>query len=175
MDSLGGKPHELNGHSYMVTGDLPSEPGPEFQVVQLRAGCRVDGIILAPSLWGTNTHWNPFAGKKGRSERCTADKGNCAGCDNRLSKRWKGYVHYWDASLQREAFLEITNAAFKQLLKEAPENSSLRGLRIQAKRGAGADNSRLTVQLGLWAGSIDKLPPARDPKPILEILWQWQR
>src|SRR5262245_6644112 len=165
----------LNGHASLITGTAPTEAGPEFQVLQLKAGVQVLGVICSPTVWGVTTHWNPLAGKKGRSERCTKEKGGCEGCDSRLSQRWKGYVHYLDASTKREAFLEITPAACKQLLDEAPGDRSLRGLRLKAARGRGGDNRRLSIELGLWCGKETDLPAPRDPEPILELLWQWGR
>jgi hypothetical protein len=166
---------DLNGHAHLITGTAPAEAGPEFQVVQLKAGVQVFGVICSPNIWGVTTHWNPLAGKRGRSERCTKEKGGCEGCDSRLSQRWKGYVHYLDCSTKREAFLEITPAACKQLLDEAPAQGTLRGLRLKAKRGGGGDNSRLSIELGLWVGKASDLPAARDPEPILELLWAWGR
>jgi hypothetical protein len=92
-----------------------------------------------------------------------------------LPTRWKGYIHFLDLVAQKEAFLEITPAAFSRLEKEVPKEGNLRGLRIQAKRSPGGNQGRLILNLFLWTGDIKSLPAPRDPEPILELLWTWRR
>lgn len=170
------RPHANgDGEVQHVVGCAPPEPGPEFKIVQLRGNEAVDGVILSPAVWGVMTHWNTMAGPKGRSERCTKVKGHCSGCERELPSRWKGYVHYFDFEKKAEAFLEITPEAFKKLEREAPPGVTLRGLRLRAKRSSSSVHGRLNVELGLFHGKIDSLPPPRDPEPILETLWAWRR
>jgi len=166
---------ELNGQSHLVSGCAPPPAGPTHEVVQLRAGEQIDGAICSPAIWGVVTHWNDGAGPKGRSERCTADKGACTGCDRELPSRWKGYVHLFDLHKRQEVFLEITPGAFDRILTEAPKGGTLRGLRLKARRSKGGDQGRFECELHLYAGDIELLPRPRDPEPILEILWNWRR
>ncbi len=175
MNQRAYTPRDLNGHSFIVSGCAPPQAGPQFKVIQLDAGESVDGVILAPSVWGVITHWNEGAGVKGRSQRCTRDKGACDGCEKELPSRWKGYIHFYNFANKSEEFLEITPGAFDKLLLEAPTDRPLRGLRLRAQRSKGGKNGRLKLELGLFAGSMDAFPKTRDPEPILEILWNWGR
>lgn len=170
------RPRNLNGHSHLVTGIAPPQAGPAHQVIQLEGGAIVEGVICSPAVWGVVVHWDGYAGQKGRSQRCTMDKlQKCIGCEKRLPSRWKGYIHFLDMIVKKEAFLEITPAAFENLELEVPEGRDLRGLRLRAKRAGKASNSRMKLELGLFAGDVSKLPPPRDPEPILETLWNWRR
>lgn len=170
------KPRDLNGHAHLVTGCAPPGAGPEHKVIQLKAGGAIEGVILAHAVWGVLTHWNVSAGRKGRSERCTMEKlGECSGCDRELPSRWKGYIHYFDFLLKAEAFLEITPGVFDQLKDNCPKGTTLRGLRIRAKRGEGGNTARLALDLLLFTGDMERFGPAKDPEPILETLWNWRR
>lgn len=169
-------PRELNGHAGIVTGIAPPKAGPLHQVIQLEGGAVIEGVICSPAVWGVVVHWDQYAGGKGRSQRCTKDKlDRCDGCDKRLPSRWKGYIHFFDFVVMKEAFLEITPAAFDLLEKECPCNETLRGKRIRAKRTGRAANSRMRIELGLFNGDPATLPAPRDPEPILETLWNWRR
>lgn len=153
--------------------------GPEFRIIQLKRAERLDGIILSPSMWATFVHWDDFAGKKGRSQRCTRDSENsrCDGCDRvpALPRRWKAWLHVWSFACKGEVFLELTPAAGRSLLDQVPNGRTLRGLRLLAERSKGGDNGRLKIELANWLGEMSKFPPAKDPEPVLQLLWNWQR
>ena len=50
-------------------GTAPPAAGPQFQVVKLDGGGQLEGVICSPSVWGVVTHWDAFAGEKGRWSR----------------------------------------------------------------------------------------------------------
>lgn len=171
------QPRDLNGHAHLVNGIAPPRPGPTIQVVQVGARELVVGVICSPSVWGVVTHWDEYAGRKGRTQRCTLDKTeSCEGCEKELPSRWKGYIHFFDLVAKKEAYLEITPKAFDLLCAQAPHKKPLRGLKITAKRAGKSAQSRLQIELALYAGEdVDQLPKARDPEPVLETLWAWRR
>lgn len=161
--------------SPIVNGEPPPKSGPELEIVQLKAGQAVEGVILSQMVWGVVTHWNDGAGKRGRSERCTRQLGACAGCEHQRPTRWKGYLHYYDFEKKKEKFIELTPAAFEMIDTQCPREQKLRGLRIRVRRSEGGSTGRLRVELTLYAGDLEKLPPSRDPEPFLETLWNWRR
>lgn len=161
--------------SECFTGCAPPKPGPAFKVVQVRAGGVFLGVICSPTIWGVMTHWNDLGGPRGRSERCCAPKATCYGCDKQLPSRWKGWLHCFDLRTRNEIFLEITPAGGEQIEIERPKDGTLRGLKIEARRSQGGDRGRFTVTLGLFSGDLEKLPAAKDPEPVLEVLWNWRR
>jgi hypothetical protein len=161
--------------SPIVEGQAPPKAGPELEIVQLRAGQVIEGVILSQKVWGVMTHWNDHAGKRGRSERCTRQLGSCAGCERQMPTRWKGYVHYFDFEAKREKFCELTPAAFEMIDTQCPKQRELRGLRIRVRRSEGGSTGRLRVELTLYSGDLERLPPERNPEPFLETLWNWRR
>jgi hypothetical protein len=149
--------------------------GPTEEIVQLAAGKRIEGIVLSKNFWGFSTHWNAKAGKKGRSERCVAHRGDCPGCDARLPVRWKGYLYIWRADVRSLCFVELTAAACEWIELAAGKLTSLRGQWIVVRRGDGGAKTRLSVELRPWDGDLATMPPDRDPTSILENLWSWGR
>lgn len=151
------------------------EPGPECLLVQLDKGESIDGVILSNAVWGVGTHWNDFAGRKGRSERCTLDHGHCEGHEKQLPYRWKGYLFVFCFRRRKGVFVELTPTTAKQIEVRAPRDKPLRGERLQLKRGDGGKKTRISVEVLEYRGNVEDLPADRDPQPILEILWTWGR
>jgi hypothetical protein len=143
--------------------DRPPRPGPEIEVLRIKAGATGQCIILSESLWGVWTHWNGRA-----SEPCYSEKKDCSGCKRGYPKRWKGYLHVWDCFARREAFLELTPQSADHVLCQAGADS-LRGYRFQFQRGKG-DKARLTVTL-LPSVQLQNMPEPKDPYKVLAYLW----
>ena len=158
----------------IFSGAPPKKPGPQTKILQLKAGERIDGVILSEKIWGVVTHWNDGRGKKGRSQRCTQlETGECIGCSNQLPARWKGYLYILDFLRKGEMFVELTQGAAEKVGQEVGEHQSLRGLRVKANRTPGGNTGRLLVEISLWPGDREKLPQEKNPEPILEELWSW--
>jgi len=158
-----------------VVGIPRPKPGPAQLVVQLGAGEMLDGVILSHAIWGVGTHWNDRAGKHGRSERCTRDKGECSACNGALPYRWKGYVYVFDLIRKRTCFVELTPNVAEQIELRAPANETLRGKRLVLHRGDGGKKTRIRVDVADYRGDLSTLPEDRDPETILETLWNWGR
>jgi hypothetical protein len=159
----------------LITGAPRPRPGPPLEVLQLAQGEKVEGVILSPKVWGFKTHWNLKAGNRGRSERCTADTGNCPGCENQLPGRWKGYLFLWRWEPRSLCFVELTPLSCTFIEESATMLDSLRGQTIRVKRGEGGKKCRLSVDLERYQGDHDVLPPDKDPSTVLETLWKWGR
>lgn len=158
-----------------VYGTPRPKPGPHHTVVQLDAGESIDGVILSPAIWGVGTHWNDRAGKHGRSERCTKEKGECSGCNGELPCRWKGYLYVFCFSRRKCVFVELTPATAESIEMQAPAHKNLRAERIVLTRGAGGKKTRIKVELRDYRGDPAELPADADPEPVLETLWEWRR
>jgi hypothetical protein len=162
----------MSGH----TNGIPRPPaGPSVLVVQLKAGQEVAGVILSNHVWGVGTHWNDRAGKHGRSERCTKEKGECSGCNGELSYRWKGYLYVYCQRRRKGVFVELTPAVGEALDLKAPKDKTLRGLFVKLKRGDGGDKTQISCEVSTFLGDMQGMPADRDPHPTLEMLWNWRR
>jgi len=157
----------------LVNGHAPPRPGPAFEVIRLRAGQSLEGIVLSAVIWGYMTHWIK-RGKTGYSIECTKGKQTCPCDSEELPTRRKGYFHVFDLQRSREAFLELTTAVAEQVLKWETKEGSYRGYRFKASRGKGADNSRLTFSFSnpYPVREVESYPQAKDPRPYLELLWR---
>lgn len=146
--------------------------GPAFEIVRLKAAQTLEGIFLSDFPWGYLTHWIE-RGKKGFSVECKKGVAQCRCDTEELPTRWKGYLHVWDIRRNRECFLEITPYVFESMKGWVPSGEDYRGLKFKASRSKGADNGRLTIVIGspYQRQDRDALPPARDPRPFLEALW----
>ena len=158
-----------------VNGVPRPKPGPNAIVVQLDAGEKIDCVILSSCIWGVGTHWNDRAGKHGRSERCTKERGECSGCNGQLPIRWKGYIYVYCFYRKKEVFVELTPGTAEALEMQAPSNKTLRGERLILQRGEGGKKTRIHVELKEYRGDPAELPEDKDPEPILESLWNWRR
>lgn len=145
----------------------PPRPGPEMQVVRLKAGQELHATVLSDALWGCYVHWNGS-----RSEPCYADKKQCPGHKRGLPLRWKGYLHVVDNHRQTECFLELTPLAADQLIAQVGTGEPLRGQRLSMRRMSG-DKARLKVTLLAHHTAVSKaeLPRAKDPYATLVKLW----
>ena len=151
------------------------KPGPAQVLVQLGAGEWIDCLICSEQYLGVQTHWCHHAGKKGRSQRCTEEEGECQGCTQRWPKRWKGFLHVYDLGRKKDCFVEITPGIGADLDLQCPPGETLRGLRLKMRRGEAGKKTRVEVVLSPWTGSLDGLPDEKDPLPLLESLWAWGR
>jgi hypothetical protein len=157
------------------TGVPRPKPGPQQTVVQLGAGDDIHCVVLSATIWGVSTHWNDRAGKHGRSERCTADRGECSGCHAELPSRWKGYLYVYCFLRRKAVFVELTPASAEAIELQMPSNESYRGQGLKLKRGDGGKKTRISVEVLEYRGDLAALPDDRDPEPILETLWNWRR
>ncbi len=153
-----------------LRGAVPFKSQPQQLVKRLSAGERMSGFFLSEALWGVHTHWLK-EGKRGRSVRCTKERGACV-CEERdLPSRWRGYIHVYDEGTREFCFLELTPGAAEQLLRQLPDRENLRGIRFEAYRTPGGDTGRLNIRLGTHTVAIETCPPGQDPEPVLEKLW----
>lgn len=159
---------------HLVTGTMPSKPGPKMWVISITPDRPFDGLILSAAFWGVVTHWDVKRGTKGRSSRCEKDKfSTCDGCEKNIPIRSKFYLHVLPFPAgAADHFLEITNDAAKQIIDQCPSGHTLRGFRLQGKRHGGA-KGRIVATIQLFSRPVDTLPPGLDPEPFLEQLWQW--
>lgn len=144
---------------------LPPRVGPEIYILRLKANQLYTFTIFSPSMWGIFVHWN---GKK--SEPHFTQEDRCPGCISRRPKRWKGFLHCFCHELGQEVFLELTPASAHSLIGQLGSAGTMRGNRIQAKRGKG-DNGRLIITVLTAVTSPDALGPAKDPQESIMALW----
>lgn len=162
-------------NSTHVRGVPRPTPGPSQQVIQLGPGEALEGYVINCKIDGYGTHWNAKAGRKGRSERCTLETGECSGHEQSLPFRWKGYLYLWCLRRKEPIFLELTPAAAGYIEDVTSGELTLRGLLMNFKRGDGGAKTRLYVQLKDSSVDLTRLPEEKDPTSTLELLWGWGR
>lgn len=145
--------------------DTPPREGPEIFIMRLKANEMHVFTIFSHSLAGIWTHWT---GSK--SEPHFKDPDKCPGCQKKKTKRWKGFLHVYCHSKAQEVFLELTPHSAQSLLNQLAGGKSMRGNRIQVKRGKG-DNGRLTISILTATGNPETMPEPKDPRPSILKLW----
>lgn len=146
--------------------DTPPPAKNVLWVERLRGNERGTFTVYSQCLWGVNTHYH-----NGRTQPCFKNHDLCFGGHKVTNLRWKGYLHCWGYSRNRQVILQLTDAGARMLLKQVAQGAVLRGLTLEVARTS-KDKGRLNVKVDHYAlNKADRLPPEIDPLPSLWNLW----
>lgn len=142
------------------------KPGPAFKVVRPIGAGKIDFTILSNAFWGCITHYETTTK---RSFGCTGD--SCVCVRRKLPAREKGYLHILVPG-GIEQFLELTPLAIETLYRQVgAKDKPLRGLMGWVRRSSGSVHGRIEMMLYERTADLEKLPPEKDPEPVLRNLW----
>jgi hypothetical protein len=151
--------------------DLPPKSGPKWWIERIAAGSGGMFTVFSRSIYGVWTHWGLYG-----SSPCLSERSKCDGCKARWPRRWKGYLHVYDFHNKRQCFLEITPAVAESISEQMGgrlEGVSLRGYRLQLRRGNGA-KARLKVEVLAGLKDGPELPEEQSPEETLVKLWKME-
>jgi len=150
--------------------DGPPPPGPDMEVMRLKANAVVQIFILSEMVRYVRLHWDSGKGRKGRSAPHL--KVDCPLCARQVPKKVLAYLHVELSRQKKQVFLEMTPAAAEELVNCVPIGTVLRGTQAIVRRG-NADHARLAVEVFPTAGSIDRerIPAEKLPWETLKRLW----
>jgi hypothetical protein len=128
-------------------------------------------VILSSSAWGQDTHWD---GR--RTEECLkAKKLDCPGCKRGLPGRFKAYLHVNNGTKTWDGFIELTQAAWEQIITQVETKVSLRGLMFRVRKTSGGAKGRYVIEVMERVLDPEELQQAEDPYPTLRFLWGCKR
>lgn len=145
---------------------IPPQSRRTHWVERVRPGDVLRGCILSSVVWGVDAHWS---GR--RTIKCTENPESCPGCIGKMPIRWRGGIHVYDYARREKFFVELTPRAARHLEQALPADEPLRGTKIELRRSGTSPKGRLVCQVLGREYGIDRMPPAEDPKPVLEFLW----
>ena len=151
------------------------EPGPETEIVRLKAGQTKSFVILSRKVHVYRTHWNQ---KAKQTIPCFTPHEDCEGHRLKLPQRAKGYLHVLtqtqlEGGLPKpiECFLEVTPVAHRDLLQGCGCPESLRGIAAGITRLNGV-KAHLRVQTFPGAKvDLSQLPEEKSPYASVMTMW----
>jgi hypothetical protein len=123
-------------------------------------------LVLSDTHWGCWTHW---CGNHTEACFCTDQEREANPRD--YKHRWKAFLHVL-SSTGRQYFLELTRDAMNAILSKIPEGSTLRGAELTVWRMPAHARGEIHTELHLYPHKADRLPQAKQPRPVLERLWK---
>lgn len=155
--------------------DTPPEPGPEIEIVRLKALQTVSCVAVGLKVRGFRTHWHA---KLKQTIPCFKPVEECEGHRLQLPQRWKGYLHvlmnYRTAEAKlahKEAFLELTPVAAMDLRVGLGHNRDLRGIPFTLTR---LNGNKAHLKVAVFLDNCipeQKLPEPKSPYQSLMRLW----
>jgi hypothetical protein len=149
------------------------DPAPRrriVQIVKVGATDQLQGTILAPSVWGCETHW-----VRDHSEPCYGGPDACQWHRDHWPVRWKGYIHLLSHKDRTQVFVEITEFAWSRLKTFKDGEGSLRGKIVVFSR----ERKNIKAPVQVISLGVDPmlraLPPAMTPEETLECVWKLRR
>ncbi len=124
-------------------------------------------VILSNWVHGFHTHW-----MDNRTQPCLNDETLCPGHLRKAPLKWNGYLHCWDPRTQKSFFIELTDYAWEEFLKQLNGRKCLHGLSVTIRREKGHKRSPLLIVLAGELPSHKKLPTGSDPLPTLKRVWK---
>jgi len=139
--------------------------GPELYVKRLKAGEALQVILIGTKIRGLWVHWNS-------SNNISEPHFNldCPGCEHKMPKRWKGFIHCFDRNNGSPLFFELTPRSAGQLERECSGLGGYRGKVVTFTRGAKA-NSRVGVAVQAFNVDPKTLPIEQDARRSIMKLW----
>jgi len=123
-------------------------------------------ICVSKAAFGQPIHWYG-----NRSHECTSERGHCENCQKNWPRKWKAYLHVMGHESKFQAFLEITETCFDQIVALMPDRQSFRGSIIRLGRTKGGKKGRYTIDVLDRVIPDGNLPNEIDPLPTLRYLW----
>lgn len=142
----------------------PPRERPELWVLRMKAQQLRTFLILSSKWWGVWTHYD------GKTGPCFRTSEHCVGCARGKKKEWKAYLHCHCLELKQDVILELPRGAALSLRDQLGKDVSLRGNRVQVKKGKGA-TSGLQVSILTACQNLNDLAAEKDPRPSVWALW----
>lgn len=155
--------------------DRMPPPGPEMDIVRLKAAQTRHFIALGRRIRVYRTHWDQ---KHKQTIPCFTPHEECVGHQQKLPQRAKGYLHCWlvkqDDNSKRvntECFLELTPVSSADLRMGCNNPRELRGVAFSVTRLNGAKaHLRVSVFSDVKV-SLSELPDEKSPYESLMRMW----
>lgn len=146
--------------------DTPTPPSdlPHLPLLRVPPGPGIIGLITAPSLLGTQTHF-----MNRRTLPCLAP--DCPGCEAKLARREEWYSSLWTQSPSKHVIAALTPAVAWQITEATAKLPTIRGLRVHLYRSSKRPNSRLLASIAEVEFHETKLPDPPDLQRHLLHIW----
>jgi hypothetical protein len=151
----------------LVVGVAPPAPKQKMDVIRIVSHEAQQLIVVSKAVFGQPVHW---FGR--RSHECTADRGNCRGCNDSWPQKWQGYLHVMTPTHNWQGFLEFTATAWGLILSQIRAGEDLRGLIMRVGRTKGGAKGRYLIEVLERRIPESDLPQERDPLTTLRMLWR---
>jgi hypothetical protein len=122
--------------------DPPPEDRKFVPIISPKGSESVRGIIVSHRMYGVWTHY-----LERRTVPCTGHQGLCQECEDKVPRRWKGYVGIWLPGACRYAIAEITADAARHCPDIKAKGCNLRGCLIRVFRIGAHKNAPCRVEL----------------------------
>lgn len=153
--------------SDLITGVAPPPPKMKMDVIRITSTEPHQLIVVSRTAFGQPVHW---FGR--RSHECTAQRGNCEGCNSNWPCKWQGYIHVMTPTHNWQGFLEFTATAWAIIESQLKSGENLRGAIIRVGRTKGGAKGRYLVEVLERKIPDADLPQERDPLNTLRMLWR---
>ena len=152
-------------------GDYRFDEPPRFEKVipllKIKAHDHATVVLVSSKPQGFYGHWN-----KGKTQLCTAHKGECQYCEEELPRRWNGFLHVLDANYRASSFLEVTLLGRDTLKDLLAEQESWVGRLVHVSRSKNNVKSPLVFSFVSSGTPGKKLPKEADVFPTLKRVWR---
>jgi hypothetical protein len=148
------------------TNQLPNDHDQiKLQLLRVKAGGSIRGIILSPHVNWTETHFF-----KGRTTIHAPQ--DCAACENGQKPRWYGYLAILSTSSDTIALVEVTPATNAEFADWERIHATIRGAGLTLLRHGKRANGRIEAQLREPTIATRKLPDAPDVIKTMERIFE---
>jgi len=150
-------------------------PGPDFEIVRLKASQTRHFIALGNRIVTYRTHWDQ---KHSQTIPCFTPHEDCDGHRRKLPQRAKGYLHVWrvltsDAGIKEriEGFLEFTPVSANDLCAAVQRSQELRGVAFSVTRLNGAKAHLRVAVFSDFPVKMGELPEVKSPYESVMRMW----
>lgn len=131
-------------------------PYPIFDIKSPRPGETIDGYQIGKYFWGLTTHYNA------RDTYCDGSR-DCPGCQQKLAKRWIGYLPFLRHGSVKPIIIKLTQGAADYLVALRAAGFDPQGRRLFFGRADKRPNSKMTVRHEAKPLVLPRLPDAFNP------------
>jgi hypothetical protein len=162
----------VNTPNIVWTSDPPPPEGRYIPVIRANAAGPMTFAATGSAIIGTDLHWDPKAGKAGRTFPHYEPADTCPLCARAMARRWRAYLSCYSEHMGRSVLMELTPDAVRNCLAiREPGEEGLRGKLVTIRRAHPTKFARVIVSVGdLWS-KWRNLPDAVDVRAALMRLW----
>lgn len=137
-------------------------------IYRVQAKDQINCAVLGLTVEGFDVHWCTD-----HSEPCLRQTGKCDLCDRKVPQKWFGYLFCFDCTRNEAKFVELTDHAYKRVLKLCPGRENLRGLLITFSRERG--NIKAPVQVALLGEAPPTVMQLKSKSVVPTLLVTWKK